>query len=396
MIRHLLQLVWNRKGKNALIILEIFISFLVVFGVAAVGLHLWGNWRAPLGFDSRGVWIATVDPGAGGDRVDPQQWATFERLLQETRSLPAVVAAVGAMTTPYGRESWTTSWTSGEAEIGTELGLVTLGYEEALGLELALGRFFQEGDAALGYRPVVINAGLARRVFGMESPLGQRLGSPSPGGSERERRVIGVVTEFRREGELAAPSHFTFALLGENDRAPRKLTIKTRPGTPAEFEEQLMKRLQAVAPDWTFEVDSLARMRSAAFRERLMPLAAAAIVALFLLLMVGLGLIGVLWQNLLRRRQEIGLRRALGAARREIHLQFLAEQLILTSFGLLLGLALVVQLPLLELAGWLSPGDFTGGILLAMASMYLLAGFCALYPSVMVSRVLPAEALRYE
>lgn len=396
MIRHLLQLVWNRKGKNALIILEIFISFLVVFGVAAVGLHLWGNWRAPLGFDPGGVWIATFDPGAGGDRVDPEHWATFERLLQETRSLPAVVAAAGAMTAPYGRESWTTSWTSGEVEIGTELGMVTLGYEETLGLELAEGRFFEEGDLALAYRPVVINAGLARRVFGTESPLGQRLGSPSPSGSERERRVIGVVDEFRREGELAAPAHFTFSLLGEKDRAPRKLTIKTRPGTTAEFEEQLVKRLQAVAPDWTFEVDSLARMRSAAFRERLTPLAAAAIVALFLLLMVGLGLIGVLWQNLLRRRQEIGLRRALGAARGEIHLQFLAEQLILTSFGLLLGLALLVQLPLLELAGWLSPGDFTGGILLAMASMYLLAGFCALYPSLMVSRVLPAEALRYE
>lgn len=396
MIRHLLQLVWNRKGKNALIILEIFISFLVVFGVAAVGLHLWGNWRAPLGFDPGGVWVATFDPGAGGDRVDPEHWATFERLLQETRSLPAVAAAAGAMTAPYGRESWTTSWTSGEVEVGTELGMVTLGYEETLGLELVEGRFFEEGDAALAYRPVVINAELARRVFGNESPLGQRLGSASPSGNERERRVIGVVEDFRREGELAAPSHFTFALLGDKDRAPRKLTIKTRPGTTAEFEEQLVQRLQAVAPDWTFKVDSLARMRSASFRERLTPLAAAAIVALFLLLMVGLGLIGVLWQNLLRRRQEIGLRRALGAARGEIHLQFLAEQLILTSFGLLLGLALLVQLPLLELAGWLSPGDFTGGILLAMAAMYLLAGFCALYPSMVVSRVLPAEALRYE
>jgi putative ABC transport system permease protein len=396
MIRHLLQLVWNRKGKNALIILEIFFSFLVVFGVSSVGLHLWANWRSPLGFDPRDVWIATLDPGAGGERVDREQWATFERLLQETRSLPAVVAVAGAMTSPYGREMWTSSWQDGNGNIGTELGLVTLGYEKTLGLELVEGRFFAEGDAALNYRPVVINAGLARRVFGDESPLGRQLGTVPPGGGTPERRVIGVMGEFRREGELAAPGHFTFALLDEKDRTPRKLTIKTRPGTSAEFEEQLVKRLQAVAPGWTFEADSLARMRTASFRERLTPLAAAAIVALFLLLMVGLGLIGVLWQNLLRRRREIGLRRALGAARGEIHLQFLAEQLILASFGLLLGLVVLMQLPLLELAGWLSPAEFTGGILLAMASMYLLAGFCALYPSVMVSRVLPAEALRYE
>jgi putative ABC transport system permease protein len=72
------------------------------------------------------------------------------------------------------------------------------------------------------------------------------------------------------------------------------------------------------------------------------------------------------------------------------------EQMILTSFGVLLGAVLVGQIPLLDLISFISPKIFTGGIVLSMLSIYLLAALCALYPSAMASRVQPAEALRYE
>jgi putative ABC transport system permease protein len=199
-------------------------------------------------------------------------------------------------------------------------------------------------------------------------------------------------------GEAAAPG--TAAAPGvpgsSLDRPPRNLVVKVRPGTPVEFEEQLAKRLQAVAPAWSFVVKPLAQMRESSFRLRLTPLIAGGIVALFLMVMVGLGLIGVLWQNLLQRTREMGLRRAAGASRSNVHAQVLLEQMILTSFGVLLGVVLVAQIPLLDLISFISPKIFTGGIVLSMLSIYLLAALCALYPSAMASRVQPAEALRYE
>ena len=121
-----------------------------------------------------------------------------------------------------------------------------------------------------------------------------------------------------------------------------------------------------------------------------------AIVAFFLLLMVALGLLGVLWQNLLQRTREVGLRRAAGASRSAVHRQVLFEQVILTSFGVLLGVIVVVQVPILELVGFIRPQVFAGGLLFAMAAIYLLSTFCALYPGFLASRVQPAEALRYE
>ena len=56
MIRHLFKLVWNRKRTNALIILEIFFAFLVLFIVGTLGIFLWDNIHQPLGFSSKDVW----------------------------------------------------------------------------------------------------------------------------------------------------------------------------------------------------------------------------------------------------------------------------------------------------------------------------------------------------
>ena len=176
----------------------------------------------------------------------------------------------------------------------------------------------------------------------------------------------------------------------------RNVLVRVRPGTTAAFEEALVKRMQQVAPEWSFEVRPLRQVRATTFRFFLTPLIAAGTIAFFLLLMVGLGLIGVLWQNLLQRTREICLRRAAGASRASVHWQVLLEQIVLTSLGVLVGTLLVVQIPILHLIGALPNRVLTAGLLIAMTAMYLLSVLCALYPSTLGARVQPAEALRYE
>jgi putative ABC transport system permease protein len=137
-------------------------------------------------------------------------------------------------------------------------------------------------------------------------------------------------------------------------------------------------------------------VRRRELRLRLSPLVAAAIVAGFLLLMVGLGLVGVLWQNVTRRTQELGLRRAVGAHRGSVHRQILLELMLITTIGIALGVITVIQLPLLAVWEFLTMPVMVAGLAVALLTIYLIAALAGFYPSWMATRVQPAEALHYE
>lgn len=400
MTRHLFKLVWNRKRSNALIILEICVSFLVVFAVATLGLFFLDNYRQPLGFEWKNVWSVRVDIGQSGAILgggSPVQAALFARLLKEIGSFGAVEAAAGAAVVPFDQGGMSGSWTIDGKDVQMDFAEVTPGFAKAMDLKMVAGRWFQDADSALSWEPIVIDRDLAREVYGSGDAVGKPFGKPEA--KERQRRVIGVVSDFRKAGELMPNGNFMFVLKGMDGpeaRPLRNLLVRVRPGTPAEFEETLVKRMQAVAPEWSFEVRPLSQVRTTSYHFFLTPLIVAGTVAFFLLLMVGLGLIGVLWQNLLQRTREIGLRRAAGASRAAVHRLVLLEQLVVTSLGVLLGTLLVIQVPVLDLIGVLSNRVFASGLLFAMVTMYLISFLCTLYPSTLVARVQPAEALRYE
>jgi putative ABC transport system permease protein len=397
-IRHALQLIWNRKRSNALILLEIFFSFLVVLVVATLAIYYWTGYRSPLGFDYRDVWGVEVDlrgqmeKGPGLDESE-----LFQRLLREIGSLEPVEAVGGAFSVPYEGSTQTESaGEDGRNPLLFEVDRVTDGIAGVLRMETVRGRWFEPADAALAWIPVVIDEDLARAKFGTADPVGRTFREAAAG--TRERRVIGVVRDFRRSGELSARDNFLLELWkpNEEERALRSILIRLRPGTPAAFEQDLIARLRGVARDADFEVRTLAQRRDDYFQSRLAPLLAGGTVAAFLLLMVGLGLVGVLWQNLIRRTREIGLRRAAGASRANLQRQILIEQLLLSTLGIGLAMVLAFQLPLLGVTRFVPAEALAGGMVMATLVIYLLTALCALYPSWMASRLPPAEALRYE
>lgn len=401
MTRHLLKLVWNRKRSNALIILEIFFSFLVVFLVATLGVYFWDNYRRPLGFSYQNVWKIEVDTKAAEkepEAVIAGRLKTFARLLREVEALEPIEAAAGSMISPYDQGGWSSNMEIEGKPVSMDANFASVGFADVLGLELVAGRWFEEADEARAWTPTVVDQDFAREVYGDENPIGRQFGGGGRG-SEKPNRIVGVVREFRKGGEFSAQGNFMFQFLSLEKPSffqSRVVLVRVRPGTPAAFEEDLTRLLQGVAPEWSFKVQPLTQARESTFRTFLTPLVAGGIVAFFLLLMVGLGLIGVLWQNLLQRTRELGLRRAAGASRSAVHLQVIWEQAILTSLGVLLGVVVVVQIPILDLIGFIRPEVFAAGLVVSMAAIYLLAVLCALYPSAMASRLQPAEALRYE
>jgi putative ABC transport system permease protein len=165
----------------------------------------------------------------------------------------------------------------------------------------------------------------------------------------------------------------------------------------AQFEERLVKNLQSVAPDWGFTMKPVEDVRSEYLRSNyLTPLAIMGMVAGFLLLMVALGLSGVLWQNVTQRIRELGLRRAKGADRARIKLQIFMELALMTGIAIGLGAIILAQLPMFGWLGPVPPGIYAASLVLAAALLFVLTSFCGWYPSLLATRIPPAEALRYE
>ena len=404
MIRHICKLVWNRKRINFLITLEILISFLVIFAVIVQCVYYTDNYRQPLGFDYQNVWnveIGRIEPSGSAQAEErPQVLERMRRVLAAAGEFNEVESVAGAEFTPYSPGSSNICTDSHGSVICFYPNKVTDDFKETMKLNLLQGRWFSKEDDGASYKPVVINRKMARDRFGDADPIGKSLYDPNPNDKKFvENRVIGVIDDFRKEGEFDILWGYVFSRnnLVPSSGAPfNRLAIRVHPGTAAAFEEKLLERLQAEARDWSFKIKPIAEMREEVLRETMVPMIAFALIAAFLMIMVALGLTGVLWQNVTQRTKEIGLRRAKGATKKQIYKQILGELLVITTAGLIVGALIVIQFPLLNLLGYASTKVYTLSIVISLALIYLMTIICGLYPSLLATRVYPSEALHYD
>lgn len=407
MIRHLFLLAWNQRRANALVLFEVLTCFLVLCGLLTGVAFLVTTWNRPLGFtyhDVHHVGVELRTEGSelsGGDDAAPR----LARLLAETAAFSEVEAAALTSNTPWsGSQRSNTAWVAGR-RISVLYTPVTPALREVLQLELVSGRWIEAGDSAPGTRPAILTESLARGFYGTEDPIGKIVpdfddnGRRSEAASGREFKVVGVVRDYRRGGEFSTegwamfvPARLDSAVFG----TPDELLVRLRPGTPPETEERILRALQALEPEWSFTIDPLARLRERELRQFLIPIVTLGLIAGFLVFMVGLGLLGVLWQGVVRRTAEFGVRRALGATRRDILTQILGEIAALASLAVAVGTIVFLQLPLLGVLPFLAPGTYLAGLCGALAMIYALVLLCGLYPGWLATRVEPALALKHD
>jgi putative ABC transport system permease protein len=398
MLRHLLKLTWKRKSRNLMLSLEILLAFAIVFGIAAFGLRSWQLYREPIGFDGTDAWSVKMVLGdVAEDKIPADLYDTLRRSLLE---LPAVREVGFAAYSPYTMSTWSTSFKSPQtgADVATNIFESSDGTAAVLGLKLIAGRWFDIQDDGQAVVPAVLNKRMAAAMFPGRQPLGRQFTEKSDGAT-RTFRVVGLVEDFRHRGPLMTPVNFVMTRFTPHTGKSRLRTIliKVAPGTPRAFEAALNRRLKLVRNDWAYEIAPLQVKRASLLKEQLVPFIVVAVIAAFMVAMVAFGLFGVLWQNTTRRIPEIGLRRAIGASAGDIYRQIVAEQLLLSSTAMIVGLVLLVQLPLTGALGeGLNWAVFIGAAGLSMAAIYLLSLLCSLYPGWRASRLSPTEALHYE
>jgi len=393
MIRHLLKMVWNRKRVNGLIMIEIFFSFVVLFAVIAMAAFHIVNFRQPLGFSIDRVWSIAVNTRLPWRTNMKEKVDGMNQLTLALRNLPEIESIGGMSMTPYSHSTGIFNVEYKGTTVSAHVNQATDGLKDVLRIDLAAGRWFSADDDGAVFTPAVINQQLAKELYGSEDPVGKEL-------PFNQYRVVGVMRDFRKAGEFSQLANYLISRIRANDTTDQNILydilIKVKSGTTAAFQERLVKRMEAVAKNWTFDVVQLEHVRQADFKTRLEPLIAGAIVAAFLLSMVALGLIGVLWQNVSQRTKEIGLRRALGGTSRNVSRQIQGEQFVITTIGVAAASLLVLQVPLLNLIGFIEPGIYIASLVISLIVMYVLTYFCSVFPSWLAMDIEPAEALHYE
>ncbi|UOG76807.1 ABC transporter permease [Hymenobacter tibetensis] len=394
MIRHLFTLIWNRKRANFLLVIEISLAFVVLFAVGSVLVFNQQNYRAPLGFSYEQVWAMNLDPGAAM-QSEAERARTQQQIMQRLRTLPGVrFVSHGSSNLPFFDTHNSSDLSRSKKGDGVNHNIYQVDDERraVLDLQLKAGRWFDKRDDATEF-PVILTEDSQQELFGNESAVGQRLHS-----GDRELKVVGVVANFRSDGDLSAPKPGVFTRISPQDTSFNHLStllVRVQPGAGAALEKQMTKEALAIGKGWSIGVTSLTEQRAIQLKQALTPIAALVIVCVFLVVNVALGLFGVLWYNISKRRAEIGLRRALGAGRQAISGQFLGEVMVISTLGLALGLAVAAQFPLLGVLG-LGLAVYGPAMLLAVLLIYILTAVCALYPSRLAAGVHPAVALREE
>jgi putative ABC transport system permease protein len=362
------------------------------------------RWNAPLGYDWKNVWVIEVENPAAHEPKLLTDARLMDRLARELRTLPQITAVASDSMSPYSNNEWSSMLGPKDRRSDVTADFASDDFARVMGLKVLRGRWFVPEDEALNYLPIVVDTDAAKAMFGSaDAAVGQKLpaeGFDTDASSPKELRIVGVIPPYRKSGELSGPQtrmvFFRTSVNKPQTPETRNLVIAVRPGTSAGFERELNDRLHALAPDATFGIQRMEQMRRHNLRERVTPLALLAVIALFLICMVALGLTGVLWQTVTRRMREIGLRRALGASGSGVRMQVMAEVALLATLAVALGVVIVLQLPLLGLMHLVTPAEFSAGFASALAVIYGITLLCGAYPSWLASRIEPAEALRYE
>lgn len=394
MFKHLFKMIWNKKKQNSLLIVEILLSFLVIFAVFTFGLNSYGNYAKPMGFQYKNVWALSYNHTL--DTKNPDSVTLFyQTLLRNIKAMPQVVdAGYTSGNIPFSSTHMNTSVNSNGLKVNQVNNFfVDENYTKTMGVKMISGRWYNKADMASKEKIIVINNALKDKLFGKADAIGKPLGDYE---GKNPTRIIGVVDDIKTDGDYQEAPR---GMYNKHDTAAYKwlgkILVKVSPDADAAFESRLYKLMANSMKNSNIEVEHLDDKLVSYNKFTLVPLIILSIVAAFLIINVALGIFGVLWYNINKRRGEIGLRRAVGAAGSAVSAQLVSEAMILATLSLIIGVFFAVQFPLLNVFD-LPATVYIIAMLLAVAFIYLLVLICSLYPGRQAAAIYPAVALHEE
>ncbi len=270
--------------------------------------------------------------------------------------------------------------------------LVTPGYFKAMGMRLLRGRDFDRGDRADTRHVVVINQALANRHWTDADPIGARLVR-----GHDSFTVVGVVSDVRYNGPTSPVPPAMYRPLAQEPSSALFLVVRTkgdRQSVLAGIRQQVRELSRGAVVIRVRTMEDLLVERVGGTRLIAEAMAGFAVLAL---LLAGVGLYGAMAQWVGQRRQELGVRVALGATRAQVLGLVLRQGVLLSIAGAVggLGVAAAITRLMAALLFGVSPRDPV--VFAAVPLVVVAVALAACYlPARRAARVDPIEALKCE
>jgi putative ABC transport system permease protein len=392
---------------STLVVAQVALSVVLVVAAGLFMRSFMSLASLQLGFDRDRVLVVNV--GAQRASVAPtERIPVFERVAVAARGLPGVADAAVSVVTPVSNNTWNNRvQVSGAIELPdrqrqTLVNYITPGWFATYGTPIVAGRGLNDRDTKTSTPIVIVNQAFAKRFFNGASPLGHtvRAGGAVSGKPNPAMEIVGVSADavYRNLREPMSPTIYIPISQYDDTRFPLasvSLSVRAPQGSPALLTRSVAAAIRDVNPDFSMTFRLLSDQVSASLiQERMIAMLSGFFGALALLLS-GLGLYGVTSYAVTRRRTEIGIRMALGAAPGGVVRLVLSRVTLLVAIGVLVGGGVSVWASkfVTTLLYGLEPRDPATlvGSAAVLATVGALAGWL---PAYRASRIDPAEVLR--
>jgi len=387
------------KLRAGLTILGVVMGIMTVTGMSSIVAGLNASMASQI--QSLGASVIFIRPFAPGENVSDEEWRRRKSLtmpeIQAIAEKPAVKAITAMEFVPaelvkYGNEKARDTRVFG----------VNASYDVVHDIFVTKGRFISEQDVNRGARVVVLGAEVADTLFPFIDPLDKEIAIDG-----RRFHVIGVVQRmgkflfFNRDNILLVP----FGSVEKKDPRFNWVVADMKPASPAQMEaaiEQTREVLRRQRKLKFLEKDNFAIFSQDTFTDLYRQITGGIYLVMIAissigLLVGGVGVMNIMLVSVTERTREIGVRKALGARRRDILWQFLTEAMTLTAAGGILGIVIG------GVAAWLinafSPFPAVvqpSWVMVAFGVSVAVGLTFGLWPAAKAARLDPIEALRYE